>query len=309
MAITVRRLAGHKDLGLTLVAGRENADRVISWAHAIELADPTPYLSGGELVMTTGLKMGPTSDEQYEYVARLSAVGRRGAGLRYRHQFRPCPGRCAVSRRRPRAPDPASARRHTVHRYHPCCHRRTDRRSAPHGSTRRRPAGDIRPRHPARRRTGCGRRTQPSPIGDRGRHRDRRTAARSHRSRYRARHCDHCRGGPKHAAPQRSPPRQSGDCRWCRLLDHSDRARGPNGARVSRGALRGSALGVGSAPRCPRPLTDIDRTRETGQGHRCRTATPHRGHTCSARRTPIHRSRRAPIFRLRSGRRCQSSWY
>ena len=75
MAITVRRLAEHKDLGLTLVAGRENADRVISWAHAIELADPTPYLSGGELVMTTGLKMGPTNDEQYEYVARLSAVG------------------------------------------------------------------------------------------------------------------------------------------------------------------------------------------------------------------------------------------
>ena len=75
MAITVRRLAEHKDLGLTLVAGRENADRVISWAHAIELADPTPYLSGGELVMTTGLKMGPTSDEQYEYVARLSAAG------------------------------------------------------------------------------------------------------------------------------------------------------------------------------------------------------------------------------------------
>ena len=75
MAITVRRLAGHKDLGLTLVAGRENADRAISWAHAIELADPTPYLSGGELVMTTGLKMGPTNDEQYEYVARLSAAG------------------------------------------------------------------------------------------------------------------------------------------------------------------------------------------------------------------------------------------
>jgi PucR family transcriptional regulator, purine catabolism regulatory protein len=75
MAITVRRLAEHKELGLTLVAGRENADRVISWAHAIELADPTPYLSGGELVMTTGLKMGPTNDKQYEYVARLSAVG------------------------------------------------------------------------------------------------------------------------------------------------------------------------------------------------------------------------------------------
>ncbi|MFY9921174.1 MAG: PucR family transcriptional regulator ligand-binding domain-containing protein [Mycobacterium sp.] len=75
MAITVRRLAGRKDLGLTLVAGPENADRAISWAHAIELADPTPYLSGGELVMTTGLKMGATNDEQYEYVARLSTAG------------------------------------------------------------------------------------------------------------------------------------------------------------------------------------------------------------------------------------------
>src|SRR5262245_41621428 len=75
MAITVRRLAGHKDLGLTLVAGRENADRVISWAHAIELADPTPYLSGGELLLPSVSQWGPTSDEQYEYVARLSAVG------------------------------------------------------------------------------------------------------------------------------------------------------------------------------------------------------------------------------------------
>src|SRR6185312_6800641 len=75
MAITVRRLAQHKDLGLALVAGRESADRVISWAHAIELADPTPYLSGGELVMTTGINVGTTDAEQFDYVARLSGAG------------------------------------------------------------------------------------------------------------------------------------------------------------------------------------------------------------------------------------------
>jgi PucR family transcriptional regulator, purine catabolism regulatory protein len=75
MAITVRRLAQNTDLGLFLAAGRENADRTITWAHAIELADPTPYLSGGELVMTTGMNVGATDAEQFHYVARLSAAG------------------------------------------------------------------------------------------------------------------------------------------------------------------------------------------------------------------------------------------
>lgn len=74
MSITVRRLALHADLGLTLVAGRENAGRAISWAHPIELADPTPYLFGGELVMTTGLKVADSDDEQFEYVRRLSGA-------------------------------------------------------------------------------------------------------------------------------------------------------------------------------------------------------------------------------------------
>jgi purine catabolism regulator len=74
VAITVRRLAQHPDLGLVLVAGRENADRVISWAHAIELTDPSPYLFGGELVMTTGLTVGTTDTEQFDYIARLSAA-------------------------------------------------------------------------------------------------------------------------------------------------------------------------------------------------------------------------------------------
>ena len=74
MAITARRLAQHPNLGLALVAGRENADRAITWAHAIELTDPTPYLFGGELVMTTGLTVGATDGEQFDYVARLSAA-------------------------------------------------------------------------------------------------------------------------------------------------------------------------------------------------------------------------------------------
>lgn len=69
--VTVGWLARRPDLGLTVAAGAEHADREILWAHAIELADPTPYLSGGELVMTTGINVGKTTKAQFEYVSRL----------------------------------------------------------------------------------------------------------------------------------------------------------------------------------------------------------------------------------------------
>ncbi len=49
-----------------MVAGAEHADRSILWAHAIELADPAPYLSGGELVMTTGINVGKTRKAQFD---------------------------------------------------------------------------------------------------------------------------------------------------------------------------------------------------------------------------------------------------
>ncbi|MBY4213351.1 PucR family transcriptional regulator [Rhodococcus fascians] len=75
MASTVRRLSQRADLGLSIVAGLEGADQVIEWAHPIELADPTPWLSGGELVMTTGLKIGVRPEEQFAYVSGLVQAG------------------------------------------------------------------------------------------------------------------------------------------------------------------------------------------------------------------------------------------
>lgn len=72
--VTVGWLAEQPDLGLTVVAGAEHAGRTILWAHAIELADPAPYLSGGELVMTTGINVGKTNKAQFDYVSRLVAA-------------------------------------------------------------------------------------------------------------------------------------------------------------------------------------------------------------------------------------------
>ncbi len=73
--ITARSLCQDENLGLLLVAGAQAADRPIEWPHAIELADPTPYLAGGELVMTTGINIGADAAAQRDYVARLAAAG------------------------------------------------------------------------------------------------------------------------------------------------------------------------------------------------------------------------------------------
>ncbi|MGV0741718.1 PucR family transcriptional regulator [Mycolicibacterium sp. XJ870] len=75
MAITARGLAQVESLGLSLVAGVQAADREIAWAHAIELADPTPYLAGGELVMTTGINIGADAAAQSTYIGRLAVAG------------------------------------------------------------------------------------------------------------------------------------------------------------------------------------------------------------------------------------------
>ena len=87
--VTVGWLARQPHLGLRVVAGAEHTERTILWAHAIELADPAPYLSGGELVMTTGISVGKTNKAQFDYVARLVAADAAAlafdTGTNFRH--------------------------------------------------------------------------------------------------------------------------------------------------------------------------------------------------------------------------------
>ena len=46
-----------RDLDIRLVAGEDGLDRAVRWVHISELADPTPWLSGGELLLTTGMNL------------------------------------------------------------------------------------------------------------------------------------------------------------------------------------------------------------------------------------------------------------
>jgi purine catabolism regulator len=76
--LTLRELL--RDLDVRLVAGEPGVDRAVRWVHISEIVDPTPWLSGGELLLTTGLQL-ERPEVQGEYVARLAGHGLAGLGL------------------------------------------------------------------------------------------------------------------------------------------------------------------------------------------------------------------------------------
>jgi purine catabolism regulator len=71
-ALTVKDIAELSDLGLEAVAGAEGLGNEVSWLHVSELSDPTPFLEGGELLLTTGLGIGDLERTQRDYVRRLA---------------------------------------------------------------------------------------------------------------------------------------------------------------------------------------------------------------------------------------------
>lgn len=68
-------------LGLTVAAGADGLTNEVRWLHASELADPTPWLDGGEFLLTTGLGLGTNPAAQRGYVRRLAAHRLAGLGL------------------------------------------------------------------------------------------------------------------------------------------------------------------------------------------------------------------------------------
>ncbi|MGY4739161.1 PucR family transcriptional regulator [Streptomyces sp. ATMOS53] len=86
-------LTRHQDLRLTVLAGRDGLDRDVVWAHSIELIDPAPWLNGGELVLTTGLRLVAAPDACEDYVARLAKaqVAALGFGVGLSHERVPEP--------------------------------------------------------------------------------------------------------------------------------------------------------------------------------------------------------------------------
>ncbi|MEU6427026.1 PucR family transcriptional regulator [Microbispora sp. NPDC046973] len=75
MTLTVADVLAMPMLEITLLAGRDGLGNHVRWAHVTELADPVPWLRGGELVMTVGLGLPASPRGRAEYVERLSRAG------------------------------------------------------------------------------------------------------------------------------------------------------------------------------------------------------------------------------------------
>ncbi|MCW3026626.1 MAG: hypothetical protein JWM29_2058, partial [Solirubrobacterales bacterium] len=78
MELTVESLIG--ELGLTLVSGQESAQGHVRWVHSTELPDPTPWLKGGELLLTTGIQLDGAK-VQRELIERLADHDIAGLGF------------------------------------------------------------------------------------------------------------------------------------------------------------------------------------------------------------------------------------
>src|SRR3954452_24224096 len=88
--LTVRGLVS--EVGLELAAGEEAADAPVRWVHITELPDPTPWLSGGELLLTTGIQLRD-EQSQREFVQRLAGhhLAALGFGTGFDHDELPQP--------------------------------------------------------------------------------------------------------------------------------------------------------------------------------------------------------------------------
>ena len=76
--LTVRGLVS--EMGLELTTGDAGADAPVRWVHISELPDPTPWLSGGELLLTTGIQLD-TDERQREFVRLLAGHHLAGLGF------------------------------------------------------------------------------------------------------------------------------------------------------------------------------------------------------------------------------------
>ncbi|MFF1811684.1 PucR family transcriptional regulator [Streptomyces sp. NPDC058251] len=82
MPPTLAALVHHSALKLTVRAGEDRLDVPVRWAHASELADPVPYMEGGELLLITALKLDAEDPETMRrYVKRLVGAGVVGLGF------------------------------------------------------------------------------------------------------------------------------------------------------------------------------------------------------------------------------------
>ncbi|MDQ0984593.1 hypothetical protein QFZ71_001876 [Streptomyces sp. V2I9] len=87
--VPLAELLAREDLGLRRIAGPAEAE--LLWVHTSEMADPYPYLLGGELLLTAGVLLTDPDHQPDHYVSRLVEAGAAalGFGVRPVHEVVP----------------------------------------------------------------------------------------------------------------------------------------------------------------------------------------------------------------------------
>lgn len=75
MSITVAELLAEPQLGLRLLAGRDGTGRKVTWAHTSDLPRLWEWVTGGELMMTNGLSIPESVEEQVAMARALFDAG------------------------------------------------------------------------------------------------------------------------------------------------------------------------------------------------------------------------------------------
>jgi PucR family transcriptional regulator, purine catabolism regulatory protein len=91
MPLTVGQVAALPDLGLLVRTTTPPLDREVRWVAVSELADPTPWIEAGDLLLTTGMTLSDELTASRAYVERLVSadVAALGFGVGLSHQVVP----------------------------------------------------------------------------------------------------------------------------------------------------------------------------------------------------------------------------
>lgn len=92
MPPSVRTVVDLPGLGLRRLAGPDGHDRPVRWVAVSELEDPTPFLEGGELLLSTGMRLPADRPRALAaYVDRLVTAGVAAFGLGVGLTHEQCP--------------------------------------------------------------------------------------------------------------------------------------------------------------------------------------------------------------------------
>jgi PucR family transcriptional regulator, purine catabolism regulatory protein len=79
--ITVQDILEIPELNLRLLAGNKSTSNPVRWVHITEVPDPTKWLKGGELLLTTGYGFVGSEEQQVEQLKRLIDHNISGLGF------------------------------------------------------------------------------------------------------------------------------------------------------------------------------------------------------------------------------------